>query len=417
MNTRKRKAAESLASSDVMKFKDNSYTKTNEEPLTISLPNKSLLSNSNDLDSSLEEFPDGTKDLLLQKSRQYHVQEWKQSEELYEFLQVYLFCLLEKGELFISHYSKNNSNVFKCGEKNCPAQLKIEVEDVKEEEEKKEDRSHSFTSNVLKKAFDLKIPKLTVFRSNQHKNHGDNYPKMIEKKIKGNIYIYIYFLKSFLETGIHPLLKLIIEKNELYYLRPKQILSKMREKDEIDDKYLPNKLQIASFISNFRKTLIQKYLKNNSEALNEYIDKNSWDKVNNENDIICLESDLSSENFLLIFSSKTLMKNVINQNNVTGKTFIHLDATYKLLSNGFSLLTVGTEDPSHKFKLIACAISAHENTFAYERFIKTLKQTFLKQYNYELNLNFVVSDAADCIHSAVTKLFPNTVHIRCFFTF
>jgi len=110
-----------------------------------------------------------------------------------------------------------------------------------------------------------------VYRGNKHEKHADNFKEKIEKRLKGNLVS--ENLLNFLEIGIHPLIKVIIEKNELYYLRPKQILSKLREKDDIQEKYLPTKSQLASYISYYRKNLVQKFLKNTKEDLKEFIKK------------------------------------------------------------------------------------------------------------------------------------------------
>ena len=215
--------------------------------------------------------------------------------------------------------------------------------------------------------------------------------------------------------GVHPLIKIIIENNELYYLKPKQILSKLRDKDEIQEKYLPTKFQLASYISYHRRILVQKYLKNTQEDLREFMEKNSWEKINTETELISLYSDLTQDKFLLVFSSKTLLKNVINQKLAQDKTFIHIDATYKLMTNGFNLLTLGTENSSHNFRLIACAVSAHENTAGYKQFLNAIRKVLKAWYDFDWSPNYVISDAAECIHSAVNTIFPSSKHLRCMF--
>jgi len=217
------------------------------------------------------------------------------------------------------------------------------------------------------------------------------------------------------DVGIHPLIKLIIERNELYYLRPKQILSNLRDKDEIDEKYLPTKTQIASYISYLRKSLVSKYLNNNKDDLKEYLNKNSWEEVANKGELICLRNNLKTENFYIVVSSKTLLQNVINQKNAMGKSFIHIDCTYKLLTNGFNLLTMGTENEAHNFKFIACCITSQETTTAYENFIKTLQKSFKEHLEFDWSPDYVISDAADSIHNAISKIFPESIHLRCFF--
>ena len=111
--------------------------------------------------------------------------------------------------------------------------------------------------------------------------------------------------------------------------------------------------------------------KTTTEGLLKFIDEHNWDKVK-DTELICLKSDLKPNNFLLIFTSKELLKNIIRQENAQGQTFFHLDAIYKLLQNGFSLLTIGTENQNHNFRFIAGVISSHEDTHSYERLLSRL---------------------------------------------
>ena len=98
-----------------------------------------------------KDFPDGTQDIPQPKQRQYQLQEWIKMEEILEYLNVYVYSLLEKGEVFVAYYTKDNENVFKCAEKKCSVRLKIEVNEPKVEEEEKSGHSKAFTSISLKK--------------------------------------------------------------------------------------------------------------------------------------------------------------------------------------------------------------------------------------------------------------------------
>jgi len=54
------------------------------------------------------------------------------------------------------------------------------------------------------------------------------------------------------------------------------------------------------------------------------------------------------------------MKNTILLNEKHHRCSFYIDATFKLMNNGFGLLTLGTETINHNLLLIACVISAHE---------------------------------------------------------
>jgi len=213
---------------------------------------------------------------------------------------------------------------------------------------------------------------------------------------------------------MHPLIKIIIEKRDLYHKKPKQIRSSLRDL-MIPETYMPSKEQIGSFTATLRRKLVENFLKDNMDPIKKFVDDHSWNKAKKESDLICLESDLKYENFLLVVTSKALLWNVVKQERSHGESHFYTDATYKLLLNGFSVLTLGTENSNHNFRLIALAISAHENTSSFNRFFSRVKVSLQSYFSFNWKPNFMVSDAADSILLAIEKVFPTAQHFRCFF--
>ena len=97
-------------------------------------------------------------------------------------------------------------------------------------------------------------------------------------------------------------------------MKPKQIVSKLRDNKEIPEKYIPPKQQIALFSSTTRKKLVETYLENNKESVANFIKEHAWEKIENERNIVCLYANTNPDNFLLIITSKALMTNIIQQN-------------------------------------------------------------------------------------------------------
>jgi len=136
-----------------------------------------------------DEFPDGTDDIPLTKKAEHNRQEWKKVEETHEIHKVYMYGLLEKGELWATHYSGRGKFIYKCFESTCKARLKVEVHEVKkEQEEEKGKNSKVFTSQMLKNSFDLQVPKLIISRSYQHGNHKANYQQNVIDRLKGTFF-------------------------------------------------------------------------------------------------------------------------------------------------------------------------------------------------------------------------------------
>ena len=85
------------------------------------------------------------------------------------------------------------------------------------------------------------------------------------------------------------------------------------------------------------------------------------------------------------------------------------------MQSGFLLLTLSTEDPSHRGRLIALALSLHEDTASYLSFLSSIKDFLKEKKNYIWNPEYVLSDGAESIHNAVIQVFPQITHILCFF--
>jgi hypothetical protein len=144
--------------------------------------------------------------------------------------------------------------------------------------------------------------------------------------------------------------------------------------------------------------------------------ENTFDISKADDALVVLYLNTSKTDFLMVISSKIMLLNAMQQATIsTQPPFFHIDATYKLMSSGFLLLTLSTEDPCHRGRLIAMAITLHEDTTAYTKFIETVKDALKTHYHFEWKVNYVLSDGADSIHNAIKANFSQTVHLLCFF--
>jgi hypothetical protein len=126
------------------------------------------------------------------------------------------------------------------------------------------------------------------------------------------------------------------------------------------------------------------------------------------------ESDIKK--FVMVITTKQLIQNLVDQAKTSGQpTFFHTDATYRLISDGFLLLTLSTEDPQHHARLIAVAVTIHEDTFAYSFLFKTIQDFVRTNHEYEWKPKFCLSDGADSIKAALKQIFPGIKHLLCYF--
>jgi hypothetical protein len=108
--------------------------------------------------------------------------------------------------------------------------------------------------------------------------------------------------------------------------------------------------------------------------------------------------------------------NLIKQANTSKQpSFFHIDATYKLMASGFLLLTLSTEWPTHRGKLVAIAVSLHEDTTASTKFIGVVKTTLRDKFCFNWEPVYVLSDGAESIQNAVNANFEHIRHLLCYF--
>lgn len=193
MTTRSRAqrlAAEALVPQGVIKTKEEIPEEPFlEEPIRILLSQRNSLNAHANADFDVHDFPDGTDDIPLAKKRVHNPQDWKKVDEIFEFHKVYMYGLLENNELFVSYFTKEGEYTYKCAEDSCEARLKIEVHEVKKDQGPEGKSSKAFTSEMLKKSFDLQVPKLTIYRSYKHDNHKEDYKNKCLKRLKGSYFV------------------------------------------------------------------------------------------------------------------------------------------------------------------------------------------------------------------------------------
>lgn len=91
---------------------------------------------------------------------------------------------------------------------------------------------------------------------------------------------------------------------------------------------------------------------------------------------------------------------------------IHADATYKLIWQGFPVLIVGTTDRDKHFHCFGLAVTATEQTNDFVFLFRTLKNTVLSLYSYDLTCKVLVCDAAKSIQNAFVQVFGDDAIIR-----
>lgn len=120
----------------------------------------------------------------------------------------------------------------------------------------------------------------------------------------------------------------------------------------------------------------------------------------------CSEIGANDRFMRFIMTSKSLLRNG------TRSHIIHIDATYKLIWNGFPVLVLGTSDKNRQFHLLAIGVSTNETQADYEFMLSSLKAGIEKHLNQNYAPSVLVSDAAAAIANAFNSIFPESKNIK-----
>ena len=96
-----------------------------------------------------------------------------------------------------------------------------------------------------------------------------------------------------------------------------------------------------------------------------------------------LYCSLSKDALVIVFSSKTLLKNILWQDASCPLKYVCLDGAYKLTVEGDPLLIVGTQDLNHKFKPVAFALARSEKQSDYTFLLNNVKFQFQGIFSYD----------------------------------
>lgn len=116
-------------------------------------------------------------------------------------------------------------------------------------------------------------------------------------------------------------------------------------------------------------------------------------------------------NFDAVFSTKRLLRNIINM------ATVHADGTYKLLWRGCPAVVIGTTDNTKEFHVVAVALCSSENTDSYEFCFKAIAAKVFDIYGAKIedSIENLVSDAAGAIKTGFERVIPNKKKITCWF--
>lgn len=178
--------------------------------------------------------------------------------------------------------------------------------------------------------------------------------------------------------GINDLVKLKVDELIKIGVNNFKIIKHLEAEINVPDDLLPTNKQITSR-RHYLMGRILKELKNNK--LGGFI---TWLSENtipvsdaSDHDFLVLDHTLQEDDFIIIFSTKSLLANAVKQAQVTGKSFLALDSTHKLVSCGFMFTTFATATLMQNIADIGYMLHYHEDSKSHVVGLKAIKQALL----------------------------------------
>ena len=154
---------------------------------------------------------------------------------------------------------------------------------------------------------------------------------------------------------------------------------------------------------------------NDLDALTKFVARLKFSPEMGEKDLFVFGNKLGDGGednlFQLGFTCLTMLKRIKEFNNFG---CFHVDATYKIVKFCFPLIVFGFTDVSRRFFPIAFMFTSHEKQTDYLHFFASLLDTY-NSIGIDFKPTYMLCDACHAIANAVTKCFPKTILLMCWF--
>jgi len=216
--------------------------------------------------------------------------------------------------------------------------------------------------------------------------------------------------------GISPLLKQVIISEKYYLSSPKSCQVKLKtlcENNNLSVK-LPGFIQIKNYIYRYREQLIAQNYPEVKQFLSEIVKKTYNSKLKTD-EMFFIYSHIENGEVALLFSAKSLLENLFKQQQLQ-PSFIHIDATFKLIDLGLPLIIVSTENIDHNYRPIAFYITWSESTEQTSLMLNKLKEFLHIHFNFIFEPKYIMTDNSNALISGCKQAFKhNYIHLGCHF--
>lgn len=159
-------------------------------------------------------------------------------------------------------------------------------------------------------------------------------------------------------------------------------LLEILKKDGYKD--LPTYKQLSSRRYYLKNTILKELKANTKRGFFAWLEETTKGNSQSlEHNMVVLQRLLEGKNFMLLVTTKELLKNALNQAQITSKPFFALDTTYKLISCQFKFTTFITVNYKHQTADLAYLIHANEDADSYLFGLNGIKAAIKSHFDFD----------------------------------
>lgn len=206
------------------------------------------------------------------------------------------------------------------------------------------------------------------------------------------------------ERGLSERLKEEINKLFDLHLKPKAIMTAL---SKVEGLKLPKMSQLRNYLSDRRRALYGNHTISLGELERWLQDNSTLPENSHEAFVTAYEISEKEATFRFVLSSKYLLELAQEVN------ILHVDATYKLIWQGYPVLIVGTTDKQRKFHALCLAVSTTEQKDDFKLVFKSMKDNIQLLFSSAFRPTILVADAAKNIQNAFNEEFEDSKVRMC----
>lgn len=185
---------------------------------------------------------------------------------------------------------------------------------------------------------------------------------------------------------MNPLIRISVDSDIRSGLSNFRILEKLKDVIKVPEEIVPSNDQLTNRRFYLKTIITGDLAKNTKGGFIKWKEENSVEFSSAlPHDLIVLKYFLDENDFMMLVSTPSLLRNCVKQANGTNRSFLALDATHKLISCGFLFSTFATCTMDQEIADIGYMIHAKENTETYVFGLTALKEGLKKHLDFDYN--------------------------------